>query len=86
MIGFGGPVFLCRVPSRKRDRCAFCDGDIAALCDHKDPGSRRSCSARLCETHRTSVGPNLDVCPKHRKAEALQLGSLLHTLGRSDDL
>lgn len=81
----GTPVFFCRKPLPKRERCAFCIGAVVALCDHRKPGSRRTCSARLCEQHRTRVGPDLDVCPNHRSAEALPLGPLLHEAPRAHD-
>lgn len=71
-------VFACRGRQPARDTCKFCPELSVALCDHRKPGSRRTCSARMCDQHRTRVGPDLDVCPDHKAAEALPLGPMLH--------
>ena len=47
-----------------------CDQVAVALCDAPLDGGK-TCSAPMCQTHRTTVGSNLDHCPIHTKQEAL---------------
>lgn len=44
--------------------CEFCSGYSSALCDFVLPNGK-TCDAKMCWSHRTTVGPNLDYCPKH---------------------
>lgn len=58
--------FICTARgSSRRVPCRWCASDRVSLCDGPArPGlKRKSCSAQLCNTHRTQVGPDVDLCP-----------------------
>jgi hypothetical protein len=64
LCGRRTPTPSCSVP--------HCGRAATALCDF--PLKTKTCSAKLCETHRKKVGPERDMCPAHAKVEQLALG------------
>lgn len=66
----------------KRRRCSFCNtGWIDKLCDFPTkPG--RTCSVGMCARCATSVGHELDYCPRHRGQKPAQGDLALFTGGK----
>jgi hypothetical protein len=66
----GGAGFVC-VRGQRQKRCWVpgCGRPQAALCDYpvERKGWKGTCDASMCETHRTTVGPNRDHCAAHCK-------------------
>jgi hypothetical protein len=47
--------------------CTFCRNlPVAKLCDYAT-GKNKTCDAGMCEKCATSVGPDLDYCPRHKQ-------------------
>jgi len=42
-----------------------CGRISVALCDEPLRHSAGTCSAPICERHRTKIGPDRDLCPRH---------------------
>lgn len=61
MPDFAEPGERCR-----RMSVALCDWPVS-------PSGRTTCSAPICERHRTHVGADRDYCPRHAKQERLPL-------------
>lgn len=57
-------AIVCSRGRRTRKRCA-CGMPATKLCDHKEPGQRRTCDAPLCNGCATPAGPDRDLCPAH---------------------
>jgi hypothetical protein len=82
-VNFGrkpGPA-QCVSPALEMDNHKIgerCGRMSVALCDFpvgKTLGGRPlTCDAPMCAHHRTSVGPNIDYCPRHPKPLKLPLG------------
>jgi hypothetical protein len=72
-LGGGWVIVEC---GRSAGNCSVpgCTRAAAALCDY--PVTRRgragTCSAKLCATHRRSVGPDRDLCPAHAKQQEIK--------------
>lgn len=72
-LGLGWTVVVCR---RSTGTCSVpgCSRAAAALCDY--PVTRRgkagTCSAKLCATHRMTVGQDRDLCPAHAKQQEIK--------------
>jgi hypothetical protein len=53
----------------RTQRCKFCGiGVVAKLCDFP-VGPKKTCDAGMCAKCATSVGADLDYCPKHKNEE-----------------
>jgi hypothetical protein len=52
-----------------RCQVAGCRQSHTALCDHPVEGdpNGRTCDVKLCDLHRTQIGPGTDLCPDHAK-------------------
>lgn len=55
------PESVCQVSGCYEDRVALCDYPV---------GNGKTCDRRICRTHRTRAGENIDYCPDHRAAAA----------------
>lgn len=49
----------------RKGRCVVCQRPSVAQCDGPRPAGRKrgDCDKHLCAVHRTSVGPDVDLCP-----------------------
>lgn len=71
----GGVVAHVKMAKRPRRRCTGTEGTFPCptpathQCDYLiAPG--KTCNAWFCAAHATSVGPDLDHCPTHARAQA----------------
>ena len=58
-------MISCSRGGRKTCQTPGCSETSVALCDFKMPHG--TCDRRMCRTHRTPVGFNLDHCPIHKE-------------------
>lgn len=65
----GGVAFACG--PRIKQPCVVCGWPGDRLCDFRHP-SWATCDARLCRTHATSGGANIDFCPPHKEKAGRQ--------------
>jgi hypothetical protein len=67
----GGIVAHVKMAKPRRRRCCVDACLIAATkqCDYA-LGKGRTCDAYICGRHAASVGPDLDHCPTHARAQA----------------
>jgi hypothetical protein len=65
----------------KRQRCHFCNRWSEKLCDFPTGKNGKTCDARMCSRCASSVGPDLDYCPRHRGMKPAQ-GTLALTEAR----
>ena len=55
------PEIICQVNGCHEDHVALCDFPAA---------DGKTCDKRICITHRTRIGENVDYCPDHHEAAA----------------
>lgn len=64
-FGDGGLTIVCGLGSHRK-RCFFCKNRYQTkLCDFP-VGNKKTCDAPMCDLCATSVGHDLDYCPKHK--------------------
>jgi hypothetical protein len=66
---------------KPRQRCHFCNRWSEKLCDFPTGKNGKTCDARMCSRCASSVGPDLDYCPRHRGMKPAQ-GTLALTEAR----
>jgi hypothetical protein len=73
-LGPGVTGWVCRGRQPRPAGCSVphCGRPHTVLCDF--PMKAKTCDAKLCDAHRTKVGPNLDHCPAHARMGQLTLG------------
>lgn len=71
-IGGSDFAILCTRGARRRDLCECGAVEHTRLCDHREPGRKRTCDAKLCDACAVSVGPDRDLCREHARAAAAQ--------------
>lgn len=71
-IGGSDFAIVCVRGARPRAVCRCGTSVYTRLCDHREPGRKRTCDAKLCDRCAVSVGPNRDLCPAHARAAAAQ--------------
>jgi hypothetical protein len=65
-----GSMHIC-TRGAKRKRCHFCNRFADKLCDFPvRPG--KTCDADICSRCATSVGEDLDYCPRHKVQQPAQ--------------
>ena len=64
----GGGVAVVCTRGRRPRRCT-CGAPATLLCDA--PRGRGTCSAPICESCATAIGPDRHLCPKHRPQPSL---------------
>jgi DNA adenine methylase len=64
----GGSIIACSRGAKPKAPCSVpgCDRPHAALCDFRLKNGR-TCDAKLCASHRTKAGSDVDYCPPHSK-------------------
>lgn len=60
--------FACARGRAPTPRCTWCRAPGHLLCDYVLP-TGRTCDARMCALHASTVGPNRDHCPTHAGGE-----------------
>ena len=57
--------FVCSRGRQPRKLCHYCGKPAMVLCDYP-LGNGKTCDKPMCNSCRTKIGPNLDVCREHR--------------------
>lgn len=63
----GARAIVCSRSKRGQRRCEWCAKEALYQCDGPAGGrsNKRTCSAHMCGEHRTNVGADRDLCPRH---------------------
>jgi hypothetical protein len=57
-------AIICSRGRRKVEPCAYCGKPFTSLCDFPTEGGG-TCDRKMCNDCRTTIGNDLDVCPRH---------------------
>lgn len=71
----GAVIMICCRGSKKSTPCFVCGRPSTSLCDYPI-GKGKTCDRPLCNSCKTSIGPNLDVCSKHSNPADIQITRL----------
>jgi hypothetical protein len=86
-LGAGVTAIVCG-PRGRRQWCSIpgCHGECARLCDFPLLGKKagKTCDAKVCRDHATSVGTDLDYCPAHARLHAADQAALARLLEETD--